>query len=380
MAPSYRRVASLKSAEQFAEHLDGIGIARQLPFAEGDTAGPLSEPLALPDGRTVGNRFCVQPMEGWDGTADGRPSELIERRWRAFGRSGAKLVWGCEAVAVEHAGRANPNQLRIGEDTIDGLAGLRRTLVDEHRQRYGTSDDLLVGLQLTHSGRFCRPTDKARSEPWIPARHPVLDQRFGIAGDHPLATDEEIEALVERFIASGVLAQQAGFEFVDVKHCHGYFGHELLGCRDRPGRFGGDLEHRTRFLREVVAGLRRRAPGLLIGVRLSAFDTVPFQPSGDEGTGEPTPVALPYRSGFGVCQDDPTALDLTETLRPPGTACSGSTSRWSTSPPAAPTTRPTCSALRCSRRPTATCRPRIRWSAWRARSTSCASSSGASRR
>ena len=90
-------------------------------------------------------------------------------------------IWGCEAVAVEHAGRANPNQLRIGEDTIDDLAGLRRTLVDEHRQRYGTDDDLLVGLQLTHSGRFCRPTDKARSEPWIPARHPVLDQRFGIA-------------------------------------------------------------------------------------------------------------------------------------------------------------------------------------------------------
>ena len=314
MAPSYRRVASLKSAEQFAEHLDGLGIAGQLPFAEGDTAGPLSEPLALPDGRTVGNRFCVQPMEGWDGTADGRPSELIERRWRAFGRSGAKLVWGCEAVAVEHAGRANPNQLRIGEDTIGGLAGLRRTLVDEHRQRYGTCDDLLVGLQLTHSGRFCRPTDKTRSEPWIPARHPVLDQRFGIAADHPLATDEEIEALVERFIASGVLAQQAGFDFVDVKHCHGYLGHELLRCRDRPGRFGGDLEHRTRFLREVVAGLRRRAPGLLVGVRLSAFDTVPFQPSGDEGTGEPTPVALPYRSGFGVCQDDPTTLDLTETF------------------------------------------------------------------
>ena len=119
---------------------------------------------------------------------------------------------------------------------------------------------------------------------------------------------------MERFIASGVLARQAGFEFVDVKHCHGYLGHELLGCRDRAGRFGGDLEHRTRFLREVVAGLRRRAPGLLVGVRLSAFDTVPFQPSGDEGTGEPTPVALPYRSGFGVCQDDPTTMDLTETF------------------------------------------------------------------
>lgn len=313
MAATYRRVASLKSADRFAEHLHRLGIAERLPFAPGDTAGPLSAPLTLPDGRIVGNRFCVQPMEGWDGTADGRPSALVERRWRAFGRSGAKLVWGCEAVAVEHAGRANPNQLRIGEDTIDGLAALRGVLVGEHRERYGADDDLLVGLQLTHSGRFCRPTDQARAEPWIPARHPVLDRRFGIAADHPVAADAEIEALVERFIASGVLARQAGFDFVDVKHCHGYFAHELLGCRDRPGRFGGDLKNRTRFLREVAAGLRRRAPGLLIGVRLSAFDAVPFQPSGDEGTGEPTPVTLPYRSGFGVSPDDPTAVDLTET-------------------------------------------------------------------
>ena len=313
MPPPYRRVAALKTAEQFAEHLDRLGIAEQMPFATGEAAEPLAAPLALPHGRTVGNRFCVQPMEGWDGTADGRPTELIERRWRGFGRSGAKLVWGCEAVAVEHAGRANPNQLRIGEETIDDLARLRRILIAEHEARYGGSDDLLVGLQLTHSGRFCRPADKARSEPWIPARHPVLDQRFGIAADHPLATDEEIEALVERFIAAGVHAHQAGFDFVDVKHCHGYFGHELLGCRDRPGRFGGDLEHRTRFLREVVAGLRRLAPGLLIGVRLSAFDSVPYQPD-DDGVGEPTPVALPYRSGFGVRQDDPSAVDLTETI------------------------------------------------------------------
>ena len=314
VASAYRRVAALKTAERFAEHLDRLGIAEQLPFAAGDPAAPLAEPLTLPDGRTVGNRFCVQPMEGWDGAADGRPSALVERRWRAFGRSGAKLIWGGEAVAVEHAGRANPNQLRMGEDTIDGLAALRGALIDEHRQRYGAGDDLLVGLQLTHSGRFCRPADSGRAEPWIPARHPVLDRRFGIAPDHPLATDEEIEALVERFIASGALAAQAGFDFVDVKHCHGYFAHELLGCRDRPGRFGGDMEHRTRFLREVVAGLRRRAPGLLIGVRLSAFDAVPFRPSAGDGTGEPTPVALPYRAGFGVSRDDPAAIDLTETV------------------------------------------------------------------
>src|SRR3712207_7354858 len=37
---------------------------------------------------TVGNRICVHPMEGWDGTADGKPTEATVRRWRRFGQSG----------------------------------------------------------------------------------------------------------------------------------------------------------------------------------------------------------------------------------------------------------------------------------------------------
>src|SRR5690606_24728646 len=111
---------------------------------------PLAQPLEV-DGRRVGNRFCILPMEGWDATTDGRPTELVERRWRRFGESGAKLVWGGEAVAVRHDGRANPNQLRIGDDTVDDLARLRQALVDAHAHHHGDTDDLLVGLQLTHS-------------------------------------------------------------------------------------------------------------------------------------------------------------------------------------------------------------------------------------
>ena len=85
--------------------------------AEVEPGGPMAEPLVVRDGsageRTIGNRLAVLPMEGWDGTADGRPTDLVRRRWRRFGSSGAKLVWGGEAVAVEPAGRANPRQLVI---------------------------------------------------------------------------------------------------------------------------------------------------------------------------------------------------------------------------------------------------------------------------
>jgi NADPH2 dehydrogenase len=108
---------------------------------------------------------------------------------------------------------------------------------------------------------------------------------------------------------------------VDLKHCHGYLGHEFLSAHTREGDYGGPLENRTRFLRELVEGIRSAAPGLEIGVRVSAFDLVPFKPDpalsepGKPGPGIPEDVSgcLPYRYGFGVDPDDPTRIDLSET-------------------------------------------------------------------
>ena len=69
-------------------------------------------------GREADNRFAIHPMEGWDGNRDGSPSDLTRRRWRRFGLSGAKLIWGGEAVAVLPEGRANPNQLFIDANRL----------------------------------------------------------------------------------------------------------------------------------------------------------------------------------------------------------------------------------------------------------------------
>jgi hypothetical protein len=119
-------------------------------------------------------------------------------------------------------------------------------------QIVGQTDDLFIGLKFNHSGRFCRPTDKKRMEPHILYTHPVLNRKFGLPEDFPLKTDSEIEQLIANYIGAAVLAQKAGFQFVDVKHCHGYLGHEFLSAVDRPGRYGGSFENRTRFLREIA--------------------------------------------------------------------------------------------------------------------------------
>jgi len=295
---TYKRVATFRNAENFQAHLTALGI--DLPFDATMQQGadaPLAQPLitAL---KTVGNRFSILPMEGWDGEIDGNPSELTLRRWQRFGQSGAKLIWGGEAVAVRQDGRANPNQLVASEATLAGLIKLREALLTEHASHFGRTDDLLIGLQLTHSGRFCRPTVGKPIQPMTLYRHPLLDRKFNVP-ESALMSDDDIDRLIEDFGHAAIITQRAGFEFVDLKHCHGYLGHEFLSAHDRPGRYGGSFENRTRFLRNAVAAVRAAAPGLAIGVRLSAFDWIPFKP-GAERVGEPEQapnVTYPYAFG-----------------------------------------------------------------------------------
>src|SRR5262249_52089897 len=162
------------------------------------------------------NRFCIMPMEGWDSTPEGGPSELTMRRWQRFGASGAKLIWGGEAVAVRHDGRDSPNEMVINDSTLPKLAALRETLLAEHQRQFGRTDDLLLGLQLTHSGRFSKPNEKHRPEPVILYRHPILDRKFKVPPDHHVLTDDEIDRLSEDFVRSARQAQSAGYDFVDI--------------------------------------------------------------------------------------------------------------------------------------------------------------------
>jgi NADPH2 dehydrogenase len=314
------RLGTLRDVGHFQSHLQALGL--QIPCDPQVVTGSESA-LRWPLDRgpfKIGNRIAVQPMEGWDATADGVPSENTIRRWQRFGRSGGKLIWGGEAVAVSHKGRANPHQLLAAPRTQQSLAHLRTELRREHILTTGSDDGLVIGLQLTHSGRYCRPNEHTRPEPRILYHHPLLDRRLKLPADHPLLTDGEIESIIEDFHRAAVMAWQIGFDFVDIKHCHGYLGHEFLSAHTREGRYGGTFEGRTRFLREVVQGIRSLAPGLHIGVRLSAIDTVPFHSHPNQsvngkpsaGVAETHPDLLPYRWGFGVNPLDPTDSDLSE--------------------------------------------------------------------
>ncbi len=304
-------MAQLKTAGDLQNYLIKNDI--DLPFDDTllpPAENPFNRSIPLKSGKIIGNSLCILPMEGWDGTLDGRPTDFTRNRWKKFAISGAKLLFGCEAVAVCHTGKANPNQLVLNDETFADFVALRQLILDEHTGAFETTTDLVIGLQLTHSGRFCKPRSTKAFEPKILYSHPFLNSKFGMSADYPVLTDEDIDGIIEQYVAAAVLAQKAGFDFVDIKHCHGYLGHEFLSAVSREGRYGGSFENRTRYLRNIASGIRQAAPGLEIGMRLSAFDMLPFKKDA-MGTGMPE-AAEQYPFAFG---GKPNGLepDLTET-------------------------------------------------------------------
>lgn len=315
---AYPRIGGLKTVDSFKNHLSTLGLElpcddtrlsaeQQSPLAESLTAGPIR----------LENRWCIHPMEGWDGTSDGKPSDLTRRRWRNFGLSGAALIWGGEAVAVRHDGRANPNQLCHQPGNESCFRELLDELKQAHRSSFGNTDSLYVGLQLTHSGRFSRPNSKSQPEPRVAYRHPLLDKRVAVTSDAAVLTDAQLHDLRDCYVAAAKTAQSSGFDFVDVKACHGYLLHEFLSAYDRAGEYGGNLRGRSRLLTEIISAIRSECPGLEIGVRLSVFDRPPYRPDGfvdgKLGPGTPEDWSANY-PGFGCNRDNPIEPDLSEPI------------------------------------------------------------------
>ncbi len=298
---NYKNLAGLQQS------CSDLGL-RHIRF-ETDTAriqAALAKPVQV--GRfTIGNSMCIHPMEGCDGTLDGRPGELTWRRYKRFARGGAKLVW-FEATAVEPEGRANPRQLWINDDNVGDFAALLETLRSVHREEFGTDSDLLEPLQLTQSGRYSVPSSKS-----IAYHHPQIDARSHTPPDFPVVTDAQLDRLQDRYIDAARLGFKAGFRAFDVKVTHGYLLSELLGAKTRPGKYGGSIENRSRMACDILRRLRDEfGPDIILTMRLGCFDGVPYVKNPETRLGEPMPYPTPYPWGFGVNPDNPLEPDLTD--------------------------------------------------------------------
>ncbi len=307
--PKYFRYRSLDDLQQ---DIDRLGLNDEIRLAE--NLDPLWRPVRFGE-RTVGNSMAVHPMEGCDGHLDGSPDELVFRRWRLFGEGGAKLIWG-EATAVLEEARANPRQLWLHRGNVGSFEALLAQTRKAHRAVHGRDDDLLVGLQLTHSGRY------SYRKPLIAFHDPAADpvtlvdkkRKIPVTPDYPVMTDAELARVEDALVETAKLAWQAGFDFVDIKQCHRYLLSELLAARGRDGAYGGSLENRTRLVRNVIGRIREETgDALLLASRMNVYDGLPYVTDPDTRTGTPrTPFPVPFHSGFGVDRNDPLKEDLSE--------------------------------------------------------------------
>jgi 2,4-dienoyl-CoA reductase-like NADH-dependent reductase (Old Yellow Enzyme family) len=276
---------SFKTADALRLKAEALGLV--LPFA--DDLGILIEP-AIVGRRRVPNRIAAQPMEGCDATPEGAPSDLTIRRYERFGAGGAGLIW-FEATSVVANGRANPRQLFITPANESGFRHLVDVTRAAARRRFGPSHDPYLVLQLTHSGRFSKAA--AAGERRAACHNPHLDREA-----LPQWSDEQLGLLVDAFVDAARHAARSGFDAVDIKACHGYLLHELLGARTRHhSRYGGPFEHRVRLLTDIISEVRSKVPAVEIAVRLNATDGVPY----------------PY--GFGMPADGSAGIDLDEPAR-----------------------------------------------------------------
>ena len=263
----------------------------------------VSRPVQV-GGFRMGNAMAIHPMEGCDATLDGRPDELTWRRYERFAAGGAKLIW-FEATAVRADGRANTRQLWIHRENVGEFARILEMIRRVHRERWGADDDLLIPVQLTHSGRYSVPQKS------IVYHNPFIDKRSSTPSDYPVISDDELERLEDDYVAAARLAVQAGFRSLDLKVTHGYLLSEMMGAKTREGRYGGPLENRLQFICNVLGKIRAAVgKDVLLCMRLGCFDSVPYYHA--NGVGAPCDYKLPYPYGFGVDPNDPLREDLTE--------------------------------------------------------------------
>lgn len=287
--PSEHGRFDFDSWDDVETELDELGL--HLPYSDDLTVfGDSYEMGEL----TIPNRLAIHPMKGFDGQEDGSPDTLTARRYRRFAGGGAGLIW-LEATAVTDAGRANPRQLWIHENNVSAFKELRN-LITEAAERDITRDQPIVVMQLTHSGR--QSWAEGDDCPIITYHHPELDPQQGIDEKFPVVSDAELDALQDKFVSAARLAQEAGYDAVDVKACHGFLLSQLLNAFTRENsKYGGIYRNRTRMLREIVQRITDEVPEIEIMCRLSVYDGIPH----------------PY--GFGMAPDGSMEPDLSEPVR-----------------------------------------------------------------
>lgn len=218
----------------------------------------LFEPYTLKS-LTLKNRIVMPPMCMYQAAADGFANlfHIAHYGSRAIGGVGLIIV---ESTGVTPEGRITDQDLGIWED--GHIPALKQIVGVCHRE------GAKIAIQLNHAGR---KSTSLSGGPFAPSAIPFSDA-YRTPGE---LTRDQIAAIVTAFQKAAGRADAAGFDALEIHAAHGYLLHQFLSplTNRRTDEYGGSLENRVRFLREVLAAVQTVWPeDKPLWVRVSAQD------------------------------------------------------------------------------------------------------------
>lgn len=224
--------------------------------------------------KTVKNRMALPPMILGEATPDGYVTPEMIRRYRTVAEGGAGLII-VEGVAVNTPGAKG----------IGGLIARNNNTQDFNK----IADEIhlrgAVGvMQVLHCGRQALPEANNGAQPVSVSDIPYwMGDRF--SPTPKAATLEDLEDIKREFANAALLAQQAGFDGIEVHCAHGYILATFLSpkANNRTDRYGGSWEARMAYPLEVVRAVRAAVrPDFIVGARISANYAVEGEPAVDD--------------------------------------------------------------------------------------------------
>lgn len=226
----------------------------------------LSQPITLA-GVRFQNRMFSAPMGGTDITNDGciGPKSTAFYELRARGGAGAVTVSEC----MVHPATDGSHAYHLDTDILNSLASA--TYTAGAIRRHGS----IPSLELSHSGMYAGTymTDKNRQHElcqWGPSATTRPD---GVEVKE--LTKELIDEIVAAYGTVAGLAKRAGFEMLMIHAGHGWLMNQFLSpyFNHRTDEYGGSLENRCRFAKEVLTAVRQAVgPRFPIELRMSGSE------------------------------------------------------------------------------------------------------------
>ena len=228
------------------------------------TENLLFTPITLPNGTTIKNRFFKSAMSEGMGTRDFQPKKNIATLYKRWAEGGTGLIITGN-IMVDPKGTAEPGNIVF--DKNSNMEILKNWA--NQGQQHGAK----VMVQLNHPGKQAPKTVSKQTV--APSAVPLGNGLNKLFSTPRALTTSEVEELVQKFVTSAKVAKEAGFSGVQIHAAHGYLISQFLSPHDnrRTDKYGGSLENRMRFLKEIYLGMREElGKDFTIGIKINSTD------------------------------------------------------------------------------------------------------------